>query len=152
VTIRGSRTAIPVVLALASATVAAAAAAGTPGALAIAEKRAELTNHWGTAWELLAPTQKQFISRTLFVSCMGRIRANRPKAIKITSIRSASILVPAPQPLRLRGRIVRLHIDYGQAAPSQDVVTKVVSSGGMWYWVNPAGSRAQFERQNFCQS
>ena len=151
-TIRGTHAVIAaVVVALALAAGAAGSSARTPGALAVAEKYAELTDHWGTSWDLLAPAQQKFIPRALFVKCMSRIKSNRPKAIRITSVRAATITVPAPTPARVKGKLVRVHIDYGQAAPSQDATVKAIPNGAGWSWVNAAASRAQFVRQNFCR-
>jgi hypothetical protein len=116
----------------------------------VAVEHAQLTHQWGAAWNLLAPEQQAFIPRSLFVNCMGRIQTTRPKAIRIVSLRSATFTVPSPTPRRVAGKLVRVHVDYGSRAPSQDVVVKAVPVAGGWRWVIASGSRQQFVRQNFC--
>jgi hypothetical protein len=136
---------------IASPAEAATAGAKSPVALAVAVEHAQLTNHWAHAWELLAPVQRAFIPKSLYVSCMSRVQSAKPTAIRVTSSRTARVTIPAPSPRRVVGRLVRLHVSYGSRAPSQDITVKAVrSSDRRWYWVIGTGSKRTFVRTNFC--
>jgi hypothetical protein len=129
-----------------------ASAAPAPGPFYVSVKRTELANDWGRLWEMLDPRQRAFISRKLFVGCLGKQPLRHPpvRSIRVLRVESRRLSIPGVGGAKVPTKVITIRIVYREGAPSQMTVGKVTRFRGRWYWITSARSASEFARANFC--